>query len=314
MTAAILFGLMALLLVGPVPAWLARAQWPLRAPRAALVLWQAVAIAAVLSAFSAGLVIASHLLVLGPDGRPTTNPMTEIEQLGLPKWLLSVAAFGFTLVIGARLIVATLRLAVRTRRRRARHRVVVDILNRAADGDPRVCAADLRVLDVREPLAYCLPGMRQRVVLSQGALAQLDDSELQAVLAHERAHLRARHDLVLEGFTAVHRAFPRGVRSSSALDSVSLLIELLADDQAVAVSGPIPLARALVTCAKSSAPRGALAVGGTGTVVRVERLSRPAGGPLLQGGVYLLAVAILVVPTVAVAVPWLTELYRLLTH
>jgi hypothetical protein len=310
MTPALLFGLMALLLAGPVPAWLARAGWPLHAPRAALVLWQAIALAAVLSAFSAGLVIASDLLVPGADGRPTTDPMTEIKQLGLPMWLLSVFAFGVTLLIGARLITATVRLGIRTRRRRARHRVVVDILSCAADGDPR----DLRVLDVDEPLAYCLPGLRRRVVLSAGTLNQLDESELRAVVAHERAHLRARHDLVLEAFTAVHRAFPRGVRSSSALDSVSLLIELLADDQAVAATGPLPLARALVTCAGSSTPHGALAVGGTGTVVRVERLSHPMAGPLLKVPVYTLAAAILVIPTVAVAVPWLVELHRLFTH
>ncbi|CAM3861383.1 MULTISPECIES: M56 family metallopeptidase [Tsukamurella] len=312
--AAVIFGLLALLLAGPVPLWLSKASWPVRAPRAALVLWQAIALAAVLSAFSAGLVIASWLLVPGPDGRPTTNPIDEIRQLGIVPWTVAVIAFAFTLVIGARLITSTVRLAVRTRRRRARHRNVVDILSQAVDGDHPVSAADLRVLGVDEPLAYCLPGLRHRVVVSEGTLNQLSHDELTAVLAHERAHLRSRHDLVLEAFTAVHHAFPRGVRSSAALDSVELLVELLADDKAVAAAGPLPLANALVTCAKSPAPRGALAVGSTGTVVRVERLSEPAAGPLFNVGVYIVAGLILVVPTVAVAVPWLTELYRLFTH
>ena len=65
---ALAFAIVALLLVGPVPALLARAAWPLRAPRAAIVLWQSIAVAAVLSAFSAGLAIASRLFVPGPDG------------------------------------------------------------------------------------------------------------------------------------------------------------------------------------------------------------------------------------------------------
>ncbi|WP_019202774.1 M56 family metallopeptidase [Tsukamurella sp. 1534] len=312
--AAVIFGVLALLLAGPVPTWLSRASWPVRAPRAALVLWQAVALAAVLSAFSAGLVIASRLLVPGADGRPTTNPIDEIRQLGVIPWTIAVIAFVFTLVIGARLITSTVRLAVRTRRRRARHRNVVDILSQAVDGDSHLSAADLRVLAVDEPLAYCLPGLRHRVVLSVGTLDQLSHEELTAVLAHERAHLRSRHDLVLEAFTAVHHAFPRLVRSSAALDSVELLVELLADDEAVAKAGPLPLANALVTCAKSPAPRGALAVGSTGTVVRVERLSEPSAGPLFNGAVYLTAGLILVVPTVAVAVPWLTELSRLFAH
>ena len=312
--AAFIFGALALLLAGPVPTGLSRASWPLRAPRAALVLWQAIALAAVLSAFSAGLVIASWLLVPGADGRPTTNPIDEIRQLGVIPWVVAVIAFALTLLVGARLITSTVRLAIRTRRRRARHRTVVDILSQAVDEDHPVSAADLRVLGVDQPLAYCLPGLRQRVVLSIGTLNQLSHEELTAVLAHERAHLRSRHDLVLEAFTAVHHAFPKFVRSSAALDSVKLLVELLADDEAVAAAGPVPLANALVTCAQSPAPRGALAVGATGTVVRVERLSMPPASTLFSAAVYLLAGLILVVPTVAVAVPWLTEIYRLFTH
>ena len=99
----------------------------------------------------------------------------------------------------------------------------------------------LRILDVKEPLAYCLPGVRSRVVVSEGTLTTLADNEIAAILSHERAHLRARHDLVLEMFTAVHAAFPRFVRSASALDAVRLLIEMLADDAAVRAAGPTPL-------------------------------------------------------------------------
>ena len=40
---ALAFSFVALLLVGPVPAVLARASWPQRAPRAAIVLWQKMA-------------------------------------------------------------------------------------------------------------------------------------------------------------------------------------------------------------------------------------------------------------------------------
>lgn len=53
-TTPVVLLVLALLLTGPVPALLARATWPLRVPRAALVLWQAVALAAVLSALGAG--------------------------------------------------------------------------------------------------------------------------------------------------------------------------------------------------------------------------------------------------------------------
>jgi Zn-dependent protease with chaperone function len=89
-----------------------------------------------------------------------------------------------------------------------------------------------------------------------------------AILTHERAHLRARHDLVLEMFIAVHAAFPRFVRSAHALNAVQLLIELLADDAAVRAAGPTPLARALVACASGHTSSGALADGGPTTVLR----------------------------------------------
>ena len=301
---ALAFTIVALLLVGPAPALLARASWPMRAPRAAVVLWQAIALAAVLSAFSAGIAIASRLFVPGPDGRPTATITSEIDALGWPLWLLYVVVFALTLLIGARLAAAVVQVAIATRRRRAHHRMLVDLLGRAQ-------SSHLRVLDVEQPLAYCLPGVRSRVVVSEGTLTTLSDNEIAAILTHERAHLRARHDLVLEMFTAVHAAFPRFVRSASALDAVKLLIELLADDAAVRAAGPTPLARALVACAAGPAPSGALAAGGPTTVLRVRRLGGRPNSLALAVGAYIAAAALLVVPTVALAVPWLTELHRL---
>ncbi|MEV0248256.1 M48 family metalloprotease [Nocardia sp. NPDC050712] len=306
-TAPVFAGL-ALLLAGPAPALLSRATWPYRTPRAALVLWQAIALAAVLSAFGSGLAIASELLVPGPDGRPTTSPTREIDALGLPLWLAYVTVFALTLLVGARLIFSVVRVGVHTRRRRNRHRMLVDLLDQSG---PHRRAADIRVLAATEPIAYCLPGLRQRVVLSEGTLTSLDDAEVTAIVSHERSHLRARHDLVLEAFTAVHEAFPRVVRSKAALGSVKLLIELLADDSAVKVTGPKPLARALVACAKSTAPQGALAAGGPTTLIRIQRLSGQIGDLRLASAAYLGSAAILVVPTMAVAVPWLVEIGRL---
>ncbi|MBS1695013.1 MAG: M56 family metallopeptidase [Actinobacteria bacterium] len=311
---ALAFTVVALLLVGPVPAVLARASWPHRAPRAAIVLWQAIALAAVLSAFSAGIAIASRLFVPGPDGKPTATITSEIRALGWPLWLLYVVCLGATLLIGARLIVAVVQVGIATRRRRAHHRMMVDLLDKSHGSRlPMSCghSSDVRILDVEQPLAYCLPGVRSRVVVSEGTLTNLSESEIAAILSHERAHLRARHDLVLEMFTAVHAAFPRFVRSASALDAVRLLIELLADDAAVRAQGPTPLARALVACASGRTPSGALAAGGPTTLLRVRRLCGEPNSPALAAMAYLAAVAVLVVPTIAVAVPWLTELHRL---
>jgi Zn-dependent protease with chaperone function len=308
---ALAFTLVALLLVGPVPALLARATWPMRAPRASIVLWQSIALAAVLSAFSAGIAIASRLFVPGPDGRPTATITSEIEVLGWPLWIAYVCVFALTLLIGARLVAAVVEVAIATRRRRAHHRMVVDLVGKSQKWTHARAGDGLRVLDVAEPLAYCLPGVRSRVVVSQGTLTTLADKEIAAILSHERAHLRARHDLVLEMFTAVHAAFPRFVRSANALNAVRLLIELLADDAALRATGPTPLARALVACAAGRTPAGAMAAGGPTTVLRVRRLGGRGNSIVLAITAYLAAAAVLVVPTVALAVPWLTELHRL---
>jgi Zn-dependent protease with chaperone function len=306
------FILVAVLFVGPIPALLARSRWPLRAPRAACVLWQAVMLAAVLAAFSAGIAIASRLFMPGPDGRPTATIVGDIGRLGWPLWTLYMGVFALTLLVGARLAVAVLKVAIATRRRRAHHRMLVDLLGVRRDADQlSTQAGELRILKVAQPLAYCVPGAHGRIVLSDGTLTSLTDTEVGAVVGHERAHLRARHDLVLEAFTAVHTAFPRFVRSASALDAVRLLVELLADDAAVRAAGRTPLARALVTCASARPPAGALAVGGPSTVLRVRRLSGRGNSRTLSAAAYTAAVAVLVVPTATLAVPWLIELQRL---
>lgn len=47
-------------------------------------------------------------------------------------------------------------------------------------------------------------------------------------------------------------------------------------------------------------------------MVRVRRLSGRGNSLVLSVTAYLAAAAVLVVPTVALAVPWLTELHRLI--
>ncbi|ALG84961.1 M56 family metallopeptidase [Gordonia phthalatica] len=309
---ALLFGILTVALVGPIPEVLSRASWPLHAPRAAMALWQSIALAAVLSAFSTGLAIAANLLAPGADGTPTNNPVEEIHRLGWFLWGVYVIVFVVTLVIGARLMYTVLRVGIRTRARRNAHRNLIDLVDNV--GRSREAGRDIRILDVPDPLAYCLPGLRSRVVLSEGVLNRLDDRELAAVIEHERAHLRARHDLVLEAFIALHEAFPRFVRSKSALGAVELLAEALADDQAARATSPTTVGRALVACADATAPRGAMAVGGPTTLVRVRRLGYLAPTWQVSATAYTLAAAILIVPTLAVAIPWLTELTRLISH
>jgi hypothetical protein len=291
MITPVLLAALALVLTGPAPALLARSNWPYRIPRAAIALWQAISIAAILAAIGAG--IALSYSTAGEPGEPGFDPSS-------PRDLLAALILAMTALVLVKLLWAAGRVAVGTRARRKRHRDLVDIL-----ATPDGLVPGLRVLAEETPLAYCLPALRgARVVVSVGALDRLDENELKAVLAHERAHLRARHDLVLEAFTALHTAFPRWVRSDLALEQARTLVELLADDDARRRNGPKPLARALVALAGSPAPAAGLAAAKSSTVLRVQRLAdTEPNHPLLAAGIYTAAVLLLVVPTVTVAAP-----------
>ncbi|WP_433006496.1 M56 family metallopeptidase [Kribbella sp. CA-294648] len=291
MITPLLLAALALVLTGPAPALMARATWPYRIPRAAVALWQSIALAAVLAAFGAG--ISLSYSTAGQPGEPRFDPSS-------PRDLAAALVLALTALVGIRLLWAVGRVAVGTRARRKRHRDLVDVL-----ATPDGLIPGLRVLAEETPLAYCLPAIRgSRVVVSVGALDRLDDRELRAVLAHEQAHLRARHDLVLEAVTALHMAFPRFVRSDVALDQARTLVELLADDDARRRSGPLPLARALVALAGSPAPEAGLAAAKSSTVLRVQRLADPApNSTLLAAAAYSAAVLLLVVPTFTVAAP-----------
>jgi Zn-dependent protease with chaperone function len=133
-------------------------------------------------------------------------------------------------------------------RKLARQRQLVDLVGSVPPAQEiRAERADfLRVIEHPELIAYCLPGARPRVVVSRGTLDALDSEELAAVLAHERAHARGRHELVVQPFVAWERTFPFLLAARRARLAVTLLVEILADDQA---RGQVPaesLASALV--------------------------------------------------------------------
>ena len=156
---------------------------------------------------------------------------------------------------------------------RRRQRALLTLL---AHGDPKVPGA--LVIDDPSAAAYCLPGLRSQIVVSVGTLELLGRGELAAVLAHERAHLRERHDLVLLPFTALRRAFPRSATCTGAHRSVALLVEMLADDRALRGRPTRELVSALVrfgTAGTCPAPEGALAAAEGEVVARVSRLLQP---------------------------------------
>jgi len=324
----------AILLAAPVSAALARAQWPRRAPRAALVLWQAVCLSAGLCLVGAGVVLAFQ--PLGADLLRASRTWFTDLSAGHPLERMSghgIVAGTTSTLIALILFGVLVRSAILTARRRRTHRLVLDLLTgdppagqTGRPGEPvgskrvaRVATdrgvedllVDVRILDHPAPVAYTLPGWHSRIVLSAGMLHLLDRAELIAVVDHERAHIRSRHDLLVLPFQAWATAvgWLPGVRAAG--QSVAELTEMLADDGATRRSSPAVLARALATVALSGVGESGLvgsqtpAVAGRAVSARVERLLRPI--PLARWAlscIYVAAVLLLALPVVPLVIGW----------
>jgi bla regulator protein blaR1 len=291
---ALLLGALGLTLSLVVPGLLASARWPDRAPAAAVLLWQAITLAAVLSALGVVLAAPEELTRAAGSGRTA-----------------AVAALVGALLVAAtvvlRLLVSLIGVMKRSRARRGRHRLLVDLLDRA-ERRQQIGVDNLRVLDGTLPLAYCVPGREPRVVLSDGVLRVLDREQIDAVLAHEQTHLRHRHEWVMESFAAFYRAVPAPLRSRRPLDAVHLLLEMVADDAARRRSGPGPLMAALerLTDAVPLADDAAANPMGDARGRRLARLAGPHHRSVVLGGaVAVVAIGLLVLPTVILVLPWL---------
>jgi bla regulator protein blaR1 len=300
MTGTILLGLIAVGTVGGAHA-LAGARWTWQAPRTAIVLWQALGLAWGIATI--GALLGYALLPYG-EGIAHGMPVMirdEAALLGPGQLAALLAGFGLTAVLLVMLAYAV----VRVGRARRRHRALLALV---AHGDSAVPGT--LVLDHPGAAAYCVPGMRSsKVVVSAGTLELLDSAELAAVLAHERAHARERHDLVLLPFTSLRQIFPQIRLVGRCLDAVELLIEMAADDRARRHQTSRELATALLRFAAArpvAAPSGTLAAVPADmpadtlaepVLARVRRLVEPAPPhPMIRGVALTAAALIAVVP------------------
>lgn len=165
------------------------------------------------------------------------------------------------------------------RRHRARSAWVRDHLRWLAGSARRHTVQLNRVwlVDDPDPLAYCLPGKNVGIVVTSGTLKHLTGPELRAVLAHERAHLKGRHHLLLTWVRLLNTAFPGVPLLRAATVDVPELVEWAADDRAAREAGPHALAHALgvMATARGRSPEVALSVSGACPVRRVRRQVRP---------------------------------------
>jgi Zn-dependent protease with chaperone function len=284
------------------PHLMLRSTWTHRAPVLAAAVWQALAlsfsVAAGLLAYNlatptehlhAGFVGVLHACGLHAGaGKP--DPGT-VEQLAvvLPAGVMLALASSFTFHV------------LRARRARTRHRETLDVVGRHSD--------DLRatVLTYGAPAAYCLPGRRPRIVVSDTAVEMLSSEQLHAVLEHERAHVAGRHHLALAAAEAFASVFPGLPLARHAKEQTALLLEMIADDRAVRSQSHDVFAAAMYEMATVRAPRGAFSVGGNSAVIRMRRVlgRHRAPHPVLRGSAVAVTAAVPLLPLLLVCPPGL---------
>lgn len=294
---------------GTLGAWvLRRAHWPHRAPRLAVLTWQALSVSILLAlvlaglglwmpegAWNADLAAVVHLCEETIRGGITAPADALVHLLGI------VTAVAVTVRAGLALV-AELR---RARREARRHG---ELLRLAATPHPRLGAM---VLDHPVAAAYCLPGPAGDVVLTSAALRLLDTQELAAVLAHERTHLRERHHLVAAVARAVERTIPWLPAARTARREQERLVEMIADDAAARLADRHAVARAVVRLAEGVAPRAALGATDVAAAQRVQRMLGDARalGPAGRVTVALAAALVAAAPLLIAAAPALTAMH-----
>lgn len=177
-------------------------------------------------------------------------------------WL--VLALG---VVAPLLIVARVVLLARGMSRRAReHACAVRIVGHSHD--------DIVVMPSPVAAAYCVTGRPSAIVLTTAALTTLRPDQLNAVVAHERAHLAGRHAALVATLRSLASVMPRMRLFTDAADRVATLLEMRADDVAARRHGRPALLGGLLALCEATPPDTALAATGEDVVERAERLAR----------------------------------------
>lgn len=251
-------------------------------PRLGVAAWLT-AILGVLGAWIGALVITSVEAIRdGGRGDALTvclNVLGLSRHIGMPQPVGSIAPIAITAAAMAATIIAGTRVtqaARRLRDRAHRHARAAQVIGRATD-QPGVV-----VLDVAMPVVYCVDGNPPTVVVTTAALDGLDETQLDAVLAHERAHLAGRHHDLLIVLRALAASLPKLPLFSAAADAVSDLLEMCADDTAARQHGPHPLLSGITALIGiPSVP--ALGAAHTAVLARARRLAYPVGAHVRWG-------------------------------
>ncbi|MEV5443382.1 M56 family metallopeptidase [Streptomyces sp. NPDC052644] len=228
------------------PRLLPRADWPEREPIVALWVWQCV-VAAVLLSFALSMTFSAAAAWHEVRGRVfATAPEGVVEAYALGALGPWSATLAVLLACGGLWTGAMLTREVRdSRARRRRQRAELLVRAPQLPGE-EASSGPLVLLEGDRPDAWWLPGTRPRLIITTAALRRLKGRQLDAVLAHEQGHARARHDWLLYCAAALASGFPRVPVFEAFRAEMHRLVELAADDSASKRFGRLTIALALV--------------------------------------------------------------------
>jgi Zn-dependent protease with chaperone function len=258
---------------------LGRARWTARAPLLAIVTYLTAAWSVVAALGLAGLTLAVHVPALSGELSHLIGAcvLRLRATYGTPGGA-TVAGLGLTLA-GA--VVARTALTAMAQLRTAGRQALQHAQTARLVGHPEPALGAVLV-EHSQPAAYCVAGRHPTVILTTGALEALDPAQLDAVLAHERAHLTGRHHRLIAMARIGRQVLPFLPLMRDADAQVARLAEMHADDAAARASNPRSLATALVILATAGSPGPGLAAAATDAVQRIQRLLGPAE-PLGRG-------------------------------
>ena len=210
------------------PRVLGRTGWTARAPLLGIVTYLAAVWSVIAALGLAGLTLAVHATALGGGLSHLIGAcVLRLRATYATPGGATVAGLGLALTgaVVARTAVTAVRHLRATGRQATRHAQTARLVG---VHQPALGAV---LLEHPQPAAYCV-AVRPTVVLTTGALQALSPDQLQAVLAHERAHLTGHHHRLLAMVRIARQILPFLPLTRDADVQVARLIELHADDAA----------------------------------------------------------------------------------
>ncbi|REK88597.1 M56 family peptidase [Streptomyces inhibens] len=268
--------ILGVLAAATAPRLMARSDWPDREPVLALWVWQCVVAGVLLCCVLAMSLSAAAAweAVRSPVFRFAPRVVVEAYALkGYGPW---AGVLALLLAGGGAWTAVTLTREVRAARARRRQRRADLLLRSPLLPGEEPLGERLVVLEGDRPGAWWLQHSSPQLVITTSALRRLKGRQLDALIAHEQGHVRARHDLLLYCASALAVGFPQIPVFAAFRDQVHRLVELAADDVASRRFGRLTIALALVELNEDRGVFGPCPAQLAQVPQRVDRLLSPA--------------------------------------